>query len=589
MNPLIFFLALLAVAGVHLTSLPLTIWEYDESLFAMAVERYEPLRHHPPPPGYPIYIAVAQLVAPLFGHVPFRTLVGLSAFTAVAGFVLLTMAFRALTDARTGLLGALLFYLSPTMLMHATLPQSDSGALMLLALAILFCARRRPVLAALACAIAIGWRLQLSIAVVPLFLTSILLMKTWRARLAALATFTFACLAWLIPLVSVTGGANGFWTWMSGQAAYFAAHDSDLSRSGLSAAQIALRFVAHPWGTKWLAAPLLLLAIAGCVLAVRRRMHAVVPVAVMSAVYFAFALAMMDPADGVRYALPALPGVALFAAIALRGFRAAAWVLAAAYGTGAFLYVSPLLRERVATPSPPVAAITFLRAIAPANAVILYDLPLKPHAEYLLRGFTRMRVDEGLRQFGHRVGVPIYELTDSASPLPHATVFRWPTPDAYTKLTRGHYGATSIVPLLPQQRFLAVEGISSPERAGNRSWRWIGASGTLALPDLGADRVRLTFEVPEDYPLRSNRVTIDGTHTAFIVPGKPTVIDVPVEGAARIHIQAERTFVPAQANPLNRDRRTLSVMLTGVEQLPRTAVPATAQESPSARPRRMRR
>ena len=127
--------AIVVVAALHLTSIPATIWEYDESLFAMAVEKYEPLLHNPPPPGYPIYIGVAKLVAPLAGYVPFRALVALSAFTAIAGFILLAFAFRQLTGStRAGVMGAVLFYASPTMLLHATLPQSDSGALALLAL-----------------------------------------------------------------------------------------------------------------------------------------------------------------------------------------------------------------------------------------------------------------------------------------------------------------------------------------------------------------------------------------------------------------------------------------------------------------------
>ena len=598
MQKAIFAGAFVVVALIHLTSIPQTIWEYDESLFCMGVENYDPMNHFPPPPGYPIYMGVAKLVAPLAGYVPFRALVALSAFTALAGFVLLAFAFRALTGStRAGVLGAFLFYVSPTMLLHATLPQSDSGALALLALSIWLCARciREEVdvkwiaFAAVACAVTIGWRLQFAIAVVPLFLTTVLLLRSWRERFVAVQWFGFVCAAWLIALIAACGGVDGFWTMMSGQAAYFAAHDADLSRTGRSAVQIVLRFLSHPWGPKWLAAPVLALAALGLVDAARRRMRVVLPVLVMSAVYFAFALAMMDPADGVRYALPALPGVALFAAIGIDFLRRvsrevlADWALLALYAFGAYVYTGPLLRQRASEPSPPYAAIQHLRRVAPRNAVILYDLPLKPHAQYLLRGYTRLRVDEGLLRFGHRIDRPLYELTDSATEAPQGKVFRWKTPDAYTKLTRGHYGAASVVPLPVTHRFLAMSGISPPERTRTGSWRWIGARGVISLPALGARSVRLTLEVPNDYPLPSNRVRVDvaggASVSGVVVPGKKTILDVPLPpGRAQLTITPERTFVPANVpGRLSRDRRTLSVMLTGLEQNTAAAAAAAAR------------
>ncbi|HVE71583.1 MAG TPA: hypothetical protein VNI54_09470, partial [Thermoanaerobaculia bacterium] len=442
------------------------------------------------------------------------------------------------------------------------------------------------VLAALACAVTIGWRLQFAIAVVPLFLVTVLMLRSWRERFVAVQWFAIACAVWLIVLISVCGSVDGFWTMIRGQAAYFAAHDADLSRTGRSTVQIALRFISHPWGPKWLALPVLVLAFIGLFDAARRRLRLIVPLLVMSAVYFGFALLMMDPADGVRYALPALPAIALLAALGIEHLRQLSremlvdWALLALYAFGAYAYTGPLLRQRVSEPSPPYAAIQYIRSVAPRNAVILYDLPLKPHAQYLLRGYTRLRVDEGLLQYGHRVDRPLYQLTDSATETPNGKVFRWKTPDAYTKLTRGHYGAASVVPLPVTERFLALSGISPPERTRTGSWRWIGARGVIALPDLGARSVRLTLEVPNDYPLGTNRVRVDVTNGAtvsgIVARGGKTVLDVPLPpGRAQLTITPDKTFVPAQVpGRLSRDRRTLSVMITGLEQIAPAAAAA---------------
>jgi hypothetical protein len=284
----------------------------------------------------------------------------------------------------------------------------------------------------------------------------------------------------------------------------------------------------------------------------------------------------MDPADGVRYALPAHPGIALLAILglgALRPLARADWILVAAYSVGAYFYASPILRQRTMMASPPVAAIRHLRATAPKNAVILYDLPLKPHAQNLLRGYTAMRVDEGLLRFGNRVDVPIIELTDSALYGPDGKVFRWVPSDAYSKLTRNHYREVSVLPMPVTHRFLAVQGIWPPERKGERSWRWVGARGVVALPDLGARAVRLTFAVPEDYPLASNRVTVavegGASAEAEVTRGRESVVELALPpGATRLVITPARTFVPASVpGRLNRDRRALSVMMTGLEQV----------------------
>src|SRR6185295_5612192 len=101
----------------------------------MAVERYELLRHHPPPPGAPVYIGFAKLVA-LLAPDPFHALVATSLIFLAIGVAAWMGAFRELTgDTTTAAAGALLLYASPALLISGTLPQSDTGALALYGLA----------------------------------------------------------------------------------------------------------------------------------------------------------------------------------------------------------------------------------------------------------------------------------------------------------------------------------------------------------------------------------------------------------------------------------------------------------------------
>ena len=37
-----------------------SLWDWDEALFSIAVGNYDVVLHHPHPPGFPLYIALAQ-------------------------------------------------------------------------------------------------------------------------------------------------------------------------------------------------------------------------------------------------------------------------------------------------------------------------------------------------------------------------------------------------------------------------------------------------------------------------------------------------------------------------------------------------
>src|SRR5579859_1781689 len=124
-------LAAVAVFVVLWCAKPASLWEFDEVLFAQAVQHFDPVAHQPPPPGYPVFIAAAKAVR-VFTPSDFAALVTLSVIASAAGFVLLALAFARMTDWTTGLTGSLLFYFSPAMLVHSTLALSEPGAIALL-------------------------------------------------------------------------------------------------------------------------------------------------------------------------------------------------------------------------------------------------------------------------------------------------------------------------------------------------------------------------------------------------------------------------------------------------------------------------
>ena len=533
-------LALVAVVALHLATLPRTFWEYDEHFFALGVEHYQPLLHHPPPPGAPLYIGFAKLIP----EGPFDALLLTSALFLIVGFAAWALALDSVP-------AAILLYTSPALLISGMLPQSDTGAIALLGIGAWASAKRRPALCALFCAAAVGWRPQIAVAALALFAATAIAQRSWRALLV----FTIACLAWFVPLVFFTGGPLGFFKWLSGQAAYYAQHDADLSRSGQTFSHIALRFLAHPWGPKWLDISVLALALFRLPLA---RKH--VALAAMTLIYLTFAIATMDPADAVRYAIPALPFIALLAA---SSFPRVMWAGVVLYAIGAVWYCFPILHARATQPSPPAAAMQWIQKNIPRDTVILYDLDLRPHAENTLRAYRSMPVDAGLKS---DINVPLVLFADGERGDANGVTFRWPDTDAYRKLTRQHYGAVSVIPIPVRERYRVVQGIFAPERTRDgRSWRWLSRRGIIALPNLGATQVRLTFRAPPEYPLASNRVHVNG---ATVELGRDRTASVVVPYAPTITIDADQVFVPAEVKGANnRDTRRLSVMLTRVEQI----------------------
>lgn len=109
------------------------------------------------------------------------------------------------------------------------------------------------------------------------------------------------------------------------------------------------RFTLHPWGSKLVFLPLLVVVLAGVRPALRRK--ELEPLAWFTFAWLALGIAVIDPRDGARFAVPAMLLVAIVAAEGLKVLRAG-WIGAAVLAALSIVYTYPLLRERVTTPSP---------------------------------------------------------------------------------------------------------------------------------------------------------------------------------------------------------------------------------------------
>ncbi|HSS75899.1 MAG TPA: glycosyltransferase family 39 protein [Thermoanaerobaculia bacterium] len=575
------------VAAVRALTLPRSLWEMDEFLFSGAIGRFAPLQHRPHPPGYPLTVGLGKLFALVFpSH--FVSLVALAVVSSLVGYWALFVAFRRIAGGpgaeRVAVAGALLFQLSPVMLVQGTLPMSDPPALMFIALALAAAAILHDgggtwAAAGLgaAASAAIGCRPQLALIVLPMLVVA-LWRASWSRRGEALISFTLVSIVWFAPLMTATGGPSGLLAYEMKQAAYVALHDATASRGTSSRLELLTRFLAHPWGTKWLSMPVLLLAVAGTVALVRRRRTAALPLAVLSAVQLAVCLLMMDPADGVRYALPTVLCVAFAAVVgsdaAARRLRlpaAAAWVIPGLVLVGGALYARPLLAARATTVSPPLQAALWAHRHLPAGAGILVQDDLAPHAHFLLRGFDLSPVDAGLQSFARRPYAPLWLYAEGESTWPGAVTFRWPESDAYGKLTRNHYRIVSLSPIPADARYQIVRGVNAFEPSvQDARWRWLDSDAVLRIFPLDIRAVAVTLGLPAVAPLASNTVIVSvngkSIKTVELPRGTESRFELPVESEGRTEIafHSSHSFGPGGPNS-----RRLAVQLRGLKRLPR--------------------
>src|SRR5437764_4646092 len=474
---------------------PKTPWENDEFLFAEAVRKFDPSNYHPHPPGYPLFVLLGKFVA-LIVDDPWRALVIVNIVAAPIGFVALARAFRNWTDdAAVAVSGALLYYFSASMLVHGTLALSDGVAIAFVSLVILSVSegsgRAGGALLGLWSSAAIGCRPQLLIPIAPLLVIAMWRMHTNKQRVTCLAAFAFVSLMWFLPLMDAAGGLNKVIAYETKQAAYVASHDAAMSRGAKSAGEIVVRFLLHPWGSKYLTLPLIICVALG-VPAFARKWRPLLPLIVFTAVQLAFELLAMDPADGARYSLPSMILIALVAALGFDVIRRSVhvrtmpYIAAALFAAGAWLYVAPIAGTRAKIASPPVQAAQYAAAHFAPNTVVLYDTALKPHAEYLFARFHPTPIEKGLHDFYDRPDVPLVQFVDGGSAVAEARTFAWPPSDAYGKLTRNFYRQVTLDPVRPPERYLPLRGVFPLERTiDGDEWRWLDRDAVIRLPPLG--------------------------------------------------------------------------------------------------------
>jgi hypothetical protein len=343
-------LILLVLAG-HLPFFASTLEDLDSFNFALGLHDFDPRKHQPHPPGYPVIIGLgkaARLLIAGDAPGPEADARALSAVSAIAGALLvvpLFVLYGQLERVRTAAgspprrdvpLGATAVAIAAPLTWFAMArPMSDMPGLalavgaqaLLVGAWVAFRAHdlrtgdRHLWTGAVAAALAVGARSQSVWLVAPILLLAFVSRRgagAARAQLIAFGAATVAVTAWAVPLVMASGGIDGYLATLADQAGEdFAGVEMLWTMRSARVLVFALRYtLLDVWGPLPVGILVLLAVASGVVAVMWRSVPAALVAGVLWMPYFVFHLLFQETVT-VRYALPVVPLLAWLAAVGL--------------------------------------------------------------------------------------------------------------------------------------------------------------------------------------------------------------------------------------------------------------------------------
>lgn len=489
----------IVIALTRFLAVAQTMFDWDEALFSLGVRDYDVNDHRPHPPGYPLFVVAAKVIA-LTGLDAFRCLQIVVMLGAIFLFPALYFLAREIGfEFRTAVAGSAVYVFLPNVWVYGGTGFSDIPAttLVFLACALLLRGRRDArayIAGAAVLAISAGIRpANLMIGAVPA------LMATWtqiRAR-----SYRAVAAAMVLGAVIVAGsylgaalasrGLDAYFEVVRAQSKYVRDIDSWRNPARPSLYQAAKKFLLWPF---WQEDAMNAIAIAGAlsVIAalVRRRVAPLLTLVMFMPLALTSWLNLDIHAAG-RYAIAYLAAYALLAADGLLLFgRKAQFIFCTAIVIVLIVWTWPALRSQRTKEAPPVAALEWVRDNVPPTDTVFVHGRFGPMSDYVL-------ADRRAQFFEEPEDIP--------EEMGEAWVVDWRVHEGGQSFASPHGRLWRII---RQRNFEASvsraaglvrydKGWHEPEGSGARLWRWTRKEGALFLPTIrGSGVVSLRLWVP---------------------------------------------------------------------------------------------
>ncbi|HYS54117.1 MAG TPA: hypothetical protein VER58_10185 [Thermoanaerobaculia bacterium] len=567
--------ATVITAVSRLLALARTPWDWDELLFMLSLDHFNVARHHPHPPGFPLYVLTAKVIRK-FGFGDFHALQALSVLGAIAIVPAMFFLCRELRMRfSTSLSAAMLLAFFPNVWFYGGGAFSDvpSMTLMIAACALLLAGCRNPrayLGGAVVLAISAGFRPQnLLVGFAPFAMATLFQIRRSVARVAG----AIGVLVVIIGLSYLTAAFLTGWSEyrqaLRIHQAYIARTDSFLSATRPPLWRVFDDFFVMPYHAPVINAILCALAL---IAIIRSRPYAMAALAAFGPLCIASWL-MLDRFSASRFSIGYAPLIALLAADGMQWIArraepmasAAVIALMAAWTWPALSVVRPSI-------APPVAAVDWIRNHVDAGTATIYvDSGMTPFAEWYLPEYKLRFIGESQPPPTWSPRQPGYYLREEAIWSPNAQNFSRPHGHLW-QLVRRRYFDVSVRPV--NEIIVFGQGWYE-EESGDQPWRWMAARSVATLPPMpGNGRLTLSFYIPLDalesppnIVIRMNGAIVDRfrasrsfVNRAITVPGRSDAPNALV-------IETDRVVTPA-AQHINADTRTLGLRLNSIAWMP---------------------
>ena len=505
-------------AATRFLAMARSLWDWDEALFCLGMRSYDVTRHHPHPPGFPLFMGAAKLIRPLLSS-DFRAL---QAISLAAGVLLFPAVFMLARELRmrfpTTAVAAVLCAFFPNVWFFGGAAFSDVPSIVVVVFAVAFLFRgcrdaNAYLFGSFLLAVASGIRPQN-------FLIGLFpgILATWIRARSSFRDVIFAALIGVATVGAAFGGAivatgnyQGYMDAVREHAEYISRVDSFRSPGRTSLWRLLSRFFIKQYDSPGLSVATSVLVAVSVAGAIRKRDRSMLYNALTFGPFAILAWLMLDRYSVSRFSIGYAPMFAMFAAdgaarLSRGRLRIEAWIgglLVASF----IIWTLPALTVVRQVVSPTVLAGQAVREhVDPRRDQLFVARDVTPFVELLAPNLPFVGVlDERAMPMtiGSRRPMLVSEI---AMTQPTGYVYRRQH-DRLWNIARRHYFDVALQPLTKVPQFLS--GWYPGERSGRDEWRWMSAHSVTRLPAVSGPTVlHLQFSVPIELVPRHPMITI---------------------------------------------------------------------------------